>query len=345
VWVLLGDHVASIKLAFTGTGYISKIHAQAALSLPDVEVVAIVNHKAESMADYATQFGIERQYESIDALIADGNVDAISINTPNYLHASQSIAALQAGIHVMVEKPMAMTANEAQKMVDASQQSGAKLMVAHCWRFDEEVRWLKNRLEAGALGQIVRTKGHGVHTHWGPSGWFAEAQYAGGGALPDMGIHAIDTARYLLNDPQPVSVYADISTQYGDYDVDDTGVIIIKWDNGATSYIESGWWQPHTDGPEASTQLYGKTGFAQLFPTFLSLPNKDEQTIDRVESGFPAVRDPHCPQSMYDTQLSYFIECIQQDKNPIPGGSEGWINMKIVDAAYESSRTGKVIEL
>lgn len=337
--------MSAIKLAFSGTGYISKIHAQSALSLPDVEIVAIVNHKQESMADFASQFGIERQYTSIDALIADGDVDAISINTPNYLHASQSIAALQAGIHVMVEKPMAMTADEAQAMINASEKSGAKLMVAHCWRFDEEVLWLKNHIDSGKLGPIIRTKGYGVHTNWGPSGWFAQAQYAGGGALADMGIHAIDTARFLLNDPQPVSVYADISTQYGNYDVDDTGIIIIKWDTGATSYIESGWWQPHMDGPEASTQLYGKTGFGNLFPTFLSLPNKEEQKIDRVESGFPATRDPHCPQVMYDTQLLYFISCIHQDKTPVPGGLEGWINMKIVDAAYESSRTGKVITL
>ena len=337
--------MSAIKLAFSGTGYISKIHAQAALSHPDVEIVAIVNHKQESMADFATQFGIKRQYTSIDALIADGDVDAISINTPNYLHASQSIVALQAGIHVMVEKPMAMTADEAQAMIDAEEKSDAKLMIAHCWRFDEEVLWLKNKIDSGVLGSIIRTKGYGVHTNWGPSGWFAQAKYAGGGALADMGIHAIDTARFLLGDPQPVSVYADISTQFGDYDVDDTGVIIIKWDTGATSYIESGWWQPHMDGPESSTQLYGKTGFAQLFPTYLSLPNKAEQKIERIESGFPASRDPHCPQIMYDTQLAYFIECIQEDKNPIPGGLEGWINMKIVDAAYESSRTGKVIEL
>lgn len=343
--MLLGGYVSAIKLAFSGTGYISKIHAQAAVSLADVEVVAIINHKQESMVDFAEQFGIKRQYTTIDALIADGDVDAISINTPNYLHASQSIAALQAGIHVMVEKPMAMTADEAQTMIDASETSGAKLMVAHCWRFDEEVLWLKQQLDSGKLGSIIRTKGYGIHTNWGPSGWFTKAQYAGGGALADMGIHAIDTARFLLNDPQPVSVYADINTQYRNYDVDDTGVIIIKWDTGATSYIESGWWQPHMDGPESSTQLYGKTGFGNLFPTFLSLPNKEEQKIDRVESGFPATRDPHCPQIMYDTQLAYFIACIQQNKNPIPGGLEGWINMKIVDAAYESSRTGKVIKL
>jgi predicted dehydrogenase len=343
--VLPGGVMSRLRLAIIGTGYAAKIHAQAAKSRADVELVAVVNHREESLRVFAQQFVIPRQYISLDDLIAAGDVDAISINSPNYLHAAQSIRALQAGIHVMVEKPMAMNAGEAQQMIASSEASGAKLMVAHCWRFDEEVLWLKKQIDGGILGPIVRTKGFGIHTHWGPSGWFTQARYAGGGALADMGIHAIDTARFLLGDPQPVRVYADISTQYGEYDVDDTGVIIIKWDTGATSYIESGWWQPHADGPEASTQVYGKQGFANLFPTFLTKPDQVEHRIDRIESGFPAVRDPHCSQSMYDAQLAYFVECIHQDRTPIPGGIEGWINLKIVDAAYESSRTKKAVNL
>ena len=334
-----------LRLAVVGTGYISKIHAQAAKALPQVELVAVVNHREASMGVFAEQFAIPRQYSSLDDLLAAGDVDAISINSPNYLHAPQTIRALEAGLHVMVEKPMAMNADEAQKMRLASEKSGAKLMVAHCWRFDEEVLWLKRQLDDGAIGSLVRTKGCGVHVNWGPSGWFTQAKYAGGGALVDMGIHAVDMARFLLGDPQPVRVYADIRTQYGDYDVDDTGTIFITWDTGATSTIKSGWWQPQADGPEASTKIYGEKGFASLFPTFLTTANPAEQTIERVESGFPAARDPHCPQSMYDTQLAYFVDCIAQDRTPIPGGREGWINMKILDAAYESSRTKKVVDL
>ena len=337
--------MSKLKLAIIGTGYISKIHAQAAKSLEDVELVAVMNHRPESMSAFAEQFAIPRQYTSLDDLIAEGNVDAISINSPNYLHAPQTIQALKAGIHVMVEKPMAMNAEEARQMLTASEKSGKLLMVAHCWRFDEETLWLKKHLDEGLIGEIVRTKGNGVHVNWGPSGWFTEAQYAGGGALVDMGVHAVDMARFLLGDPQPVCVYADIRTEYGDYDVDDTGTIIIQWDNGATSTIESGWWQPHADGPEASTQVYGKEGFANLFPTYATKLNPAEQKVDRIESGFPAMRDPHCPQVMYDRQLAYFVECIQQNQTPVPGGLEGWINMKILDAAYQSSRAQKVIHL
>lgn len=332
----------TLRIAFAGTGYINKVHAQAAQNL-GLELAAIVNHKADSMTEFGKRFGITRQYETVEAMLRDGNVDALVVSTPNYLHAPQTIATLKAGVPVMVEKPMAMNVDEAKQMNEAAEKSGVTLMVAHCWRFDPDVLWLKE--QSAKLGKIIRTKGIGVHTHWGPSGWFTQKKFAGGGAMADMGIHALDTARFLLGDPKPISVYAKIGTYYKDFDVDDTGVIIVEWDNGATSYIESGWWQPHADGPEAATQLYGTQGFGQLFPTKLVMPNAREQKLDEIDSGFKFPRDEHCPQSLYDEQLKYFVECIEKKQTPIPGGLEGLMNMKVVDAAYESSRTGKVIEI
>jgi predicted dehydrogenase len=331
-----------MKIAFAGTGYINKIHAQAAKNL-GLDLVAVVNHKQDSMAEFGKRFNITRQYETVEAMLTDGEVDALVVGTPNYLHASQTIAALDTGVHVMVEKPMAMNATEAEQMLEAAEKSGSLLMVAHCWRFDPDVLWLKG--QSKKLGKIIRTKGIGVHTHWGPSGWFTQRQFAGGGALADMGIHALDTARFLLDDPKPVAVYAKFGTYYKDFDVDDTGIIIIEWDCGTTSYLESGWWQPHADGPEAATQLYGIQGFGQLFPTKMEIPNAKEERIDVIESGFEFPRKEHCPQSLYDDQLKYFVECVEKKKMPIPGGMEGLMNMKVVDAAYESSRMGKVVEI
>jgi predicted dehydrogenase len=335
----------TLKLGFTGTGYISKIHAAAARIQPDTELVAVVNHRPESMAAFAAEFGIPRQYPAVTELLQDGGIDALVVSTPNYLHAPETIAALKTGVHVLVEKPMAMNAAEAEAMLQASQKSGALLMVAHCWRFDPEVLWLKEQVDSGRLGKIIRTKGYGVHANWGPGGWFTEKKFAGGGALADMGIHALDTARFLLGDPQPVSVYARIGTHYKDFDVDDTGVIWVNWENGAVSYLESGWWQPHMDGPEAATQLYGTAGFGQIFPTRLLLPQAEQKKVEQVDPGFPPVRDPHCPQSMYDTQMAYFLECIWTERPPSPGGSEGLLNMRVVDAAYRSAETGEVVKI
>lgn len=330
-----------MKIAFAGTGGINKVHARAAQSL-GLELVAAVNHKPDSMAEFGKQFGITRQYVTVEDLLKDGGVDALVVSTPNYLHAPQTIAALNAGVHVMVEKPMAMNAQECEQMNEAAAKSGALLMVAHCWRFHPEVQWLKTQSEK--LGKILRTKAYSVHVHWGPGGWFAQKQFAGGGAMADMGVHALDTTRFLLGDPQPVSVYAKIGTYYGNYDVDDTGVIIVEWDNGTTSYIETGWWQPHSDSPEAGAQLYGLNGFGSVFPTRLELPNPEERKVEVIDGGF-GTSESHQPQSLYDAQLKYFAECVEKNQTPVPSGLEGWTNIKVVDAAYESSQTGKVVKI
>jgi predicted dehydrogenase len=337
----------SLKVAIAGTGNIGHIHATAVQNTPGLTLHAAVDNQPDRLAAFAEEFKVPHQYTSLDELLKSGSLDVLVIGVPNYLHAPFAISALQAGIAVMVEKPMAMNAGEAQQMAEASHKSGAALMVAHCWRFDEEVLWLKQQVLAGKLGKIIRSKGYGVHVHWGPSGWFTQKNLAGGGALADMGVHAIDTARFLIGDAdtQPVSVFARLGTYYQAMDVDDTGVILITWDNGATSYIESGWWQPHSDGPEAGTQLYGTTGFGQVFPTCLELPNAREMKIERTNPGFPFPRPENGEQKMYNAQMAYFAECIRSGQTPQPGSREGLVNMKIIDAAYTSARTGKVVEL
>jgi predicted dehydrogenase len=333
----------TLKIALAGAGYIAEIHAKAILNHPEADLVAVVEKFPEQAGKFSAKFNINRVYQSVEELISKGNVDALVIGTPNFLHASQSVAALDAGIHTMVEKPMAMNMVEALRMQDAAAKSGAQLMVAHCWRFDEDVLWLKEQSEK--LGQIIRTKGIGVHSNWGPSGWFTQKKLAGGGALADMGIHAIDTARFLIGDPAPVSVYARIGTYYKDFDVDDTGTMLINWDNGVSSFIESGWWQPHMDGPEAATQLYGKKGFGQVFPTRLEIPDAAAEKIEVIEGGFTFPRQEHCPQEMYNRQMDHFVQSIINNQIPNPGAVEGIANMKIVDAAYESARIGQVVEI
>ncbi len=197
-------------------------------------------------------------------------------------------------------------------------------------------------IDSGVLGEIIKTKGYGIHENWGPSGWFTQKKLAGGGALADMGVHAIDTVRYILGDPKPVSVYAKIGTHYGDYDVDDSGIIMITWDKGTTSIIESGWWQPHMDGPEAATRLFGTKGFASVFPTFLKY--KGDETIEEFKAHGPA-KSEHCDQVIYNAQMEHFIQCIRTRNQPSPGFTEGQVVLQIVDAAYLSSQTNKVVTL
>jgi len=136
------------------------------------------------------------------------------------------------GLDAFVEKPMACSVAEAEAMKEQALKEGKVLMVGHMWRFDREVRYLANLVSSEKIGRIFKTTGYGIcriHTNWGPAGWFTQKKLSGGGALVDMGIHAIDTVRFILGDPHPVKVYARIGTYMKDFDVDDTGVLMINY--------------------------------------------------------------------------------------------------------------------
>ena len=207
-------------------------------------------------------------------------------------------------------------------MIAASREGEAFLMVAHCWRFRDEVRAMRARSRPASSGEIVKTHGYGVHAGWGPSGWFTDPELAGGGALVDMGVHAIDTARFLLGDPAPGRVCATIGTRYaeGRYTVDDDGVVMIAWDNGTNSVVESGWWHPHMGGLEADTEVYGTKGYARIWPA--EAPSADYE---------------HCTQPMYSAQVAEFLDAIGEGRQPRPSGEDGRVVMRVVEDAYRSA--------
>jgi predicted dehydrogenase len=308
-----------MRVALFGCGWIQDFHARAVTELGH-EVIAVANHREETARAFAERHAIPRVTTDWEALARDREVDAVVVGTPNALHAPQSIAALLAGRHVLVEKPMATSVAEGDEMIAAARASGAWLMVAHCWRFHAAVRAMRARIDAGELGEIVKTRGYGVHAGSGPDGWFLDPALAGGGALPDMGVHAIDTARFLLGDPDPVRVCAAVGTRYGDYAVDDDGILLITWSQGTNSIVESGWWQPHTEGLEAETEVYGTGGYARIFPR--EAPSDDYE---------------HCAQPMYTAQMREFLDAIEGGRQPRPSGEDGRLVLEIVEQAYASS--------
>ena len=312
---------APLRVGLLGAGWIMDFHARAVLAHPGAELVAAANWREPSLRKLAERYGIPRTTTDWRALAADPEVDAAVIGTPNALHAEQAIAFLRAGRHVLVEKPMARTVAEADAMIAAARGSGARLMVAHCWRFHADVRALRARVAAGELGEVVKTRSYGAHVRWGPSGWFTDPVLAGGGALVDMGVHAIDTARYLLGDPEPARVCAAVGTRYGAYPVDDDAILLITWADGVTSVVESGWWQPHLGGLEADTELYGTGGYARVW--------------DMTE---PPPGYQHCTQPMYSAQLAEFVDAIAAGRQPRPGGEDGRVVVAVVEQAYASAR-------
>ncbi len=329
-----------IKIGLIGAGFIADYHARGLQLLEDVEISAVVGLPLEAAKAFAEKYNIQEVSTNFEDLVKEDDIDAVIIGTPNKFHAPFAIEFLKNGKDVFLEKPMAMNSLEGQSISDTAQKYSRLVMVGHMWRFDDEVNFIKNLINSDKIGKIIKTKGYGIHENWGPEGWFTQKELAGGGALADMGVHAIDTVRYLLGDPKPKEVYAKIGTYYGDYDVDDTGIIMITWDNGTTSLIESGWWQPHMDGPEAGTQLFGTKGYASLFPATVKL-NKENSKIEIPEHG----KTEHCDQSIYSSQMAHFVHCIRTREEPSPGIREGQIVLNIVDAAYKSAETGAVVNL
>ena len=331
-----------LKVAIIGTGYIADYHARGLQSLPEVEIAFSVDTNPEAAQKFAAKYNIKETITDPLSIANRDDLDAVIIGIPNKFHAPYALEFIKNGKDVFLEKPMAMNASEGKDLIHAIDVSGQVLMVGHMWRFDEEVNDLKRVVDSGKLGKIIKTKGYGIHENWGPEGWFAQKALSGGGALIDMGVHAIDTVRYLLGDPDPISVYAEIGTYYGDYDVDDSGILIINWDNGTTSIIESGWWHPHMDGPEAATRLFGTKAYASLFPTFVK--SKDGEELEDFRTPIPPKTD-HCDQTIYTKQMEHFVDCIRTRKQPSPGLIEGQAVLNIVDAAYLSSQKKELIKL
>jgi predicted dehydrogenase len=311
----------TIRVALFGSGGIQRRHARAVFERPDAQLVAVANHREESAAKLAEMFGVPRVTTDWGSLASDPEVDAAVVATPNALHAPQAIALLRAGKHVLVEKPMATSVAECDAMIDASRASGASLMVAHCWRFRAEVQEMRNLIRSGELGTVVSTRGYGVHANWGPSGWFTDPELAGGGALVDMGVHAIDTVRFLLDDPGPLRVAATVATRYGSYAVDDDAHLLISWSNGVTSEVVSGWWWPHLPALEADTEVFATKGYSRIWP-----PERPPEDYE------------HCSQPMYSAQMDEFLDAIEEDRPPASSGENGRMVMQIVEDAYRSAR-------
>jgi predicted dehydrogenase len=334
--------VKQIRVALIGAGYIAHYHARALRTLESVEIVTVCDQKEEIAREFARQYEIHEASNVATALAEREDIDAVILGVPNKYHAPYASWFLKHGKDVFIEKPVAINAAEGREISATARQYDRRVMVGHMWRFDVEAQHVRDVVQSGQIGRIVKTRSYGIHENWGPSGWFVLKDLAGGGALADMGVHAIDTTRYLLGDPRPRQVYARIGTFYGDYEVDDSGIIVITWDSDVTSVIESGWWHPHVEGPEAASRIWGTKGYASLFPT--SIKTVDGQTVHETAPAFPERRE-HCDQVIYTRQMAHFIDCIRSRKTPVPGLAEGQVVLDIVDAAYESARTGAAVSI
>ena len=322
----------SARLAVLGYGFIADLHTRAARAA-GATVVSVTGPRSEAAAAFAARHGIERSGSDWVEAVTAADVDAVVVGTPNALHHPQAMAAIAAGKHVLVDKPMALDTAQASEMRDAAASAGRTLCVGHMWRYRDEVTALRDQIAAGELGRVVRTRGYGIHAAWGPSGWFRDPALAGGGALIDMGIHAVDTARYLLGDPTAVRVVASIGAGFDDPSVegsapdpriDTDGVVLIDWSDGVRSVVESGWWQPVLEGVESETEVYATGGHARIWPAFTA-------------ASPPPPGYDHCALPMYASQMADFLRCTVTGAVPRASADVGLEALRIVEQAYRSA--------
>jgi predicted dehydrogenase len=336
-----------VRFGLLGTGVIIRDYHLPCLSgNPRAEVAALGNQRPESLERLAKRCGIGKTYTDFTKMARDETVDAVIIGLPNYLHAPVSIEMLEAGKHVLCEKPMARTVAEAEAMGKAAESAGRVLMIGHMWRYDREVRWLRGVMDAGFLGTIFKIKAHAVSTDPelpGRQSWFLNKKYAGGGAFADMGIHAVDLISFLFHDRiKPVSVYARGGNFFQNADVEDTADAVIQYENGLSVMIEAGWYHNHFDGPEGSVQVFGSEGYARTFPTEMHC-NVSGQW-GRYEPQMPP-RAQQCDLPMYEAQLNRFIDCVQDKAQPEPDARQGRRSVVILEAAYRSMERGSSVAI
>jgi predicted dehydrogenase len=200
----MGD---KLQVAVVGVGGIAGAHMPGWKASEDAELVAGCDLNAEALAKWGAEHGVEKLYADVEDLWRDDTIDIVDICTPNRYHAPLSIAALEAGKHVMCEKPLAPTPEEIRQMIAARDKAGKLLMTAQSARFAGNARAFKEEVDQGALGEVYHARCWTLRRAGVPVGpGFIQKKHSGGGPCIDMGVHMLDLALWWMGNPQPVSV-------------------------------------------------------------------------------------------------------------------------------------------
>lgn len=339
--------MSKIKVAVVGCGSIAKHrHIPEYSWNSNVELVAFVDPVLERAEHYAKLHG-GKAYSSYTEMLKQEKVDAVSVCTPNFLHAEVSIAAANAGAHVLVEKPMASTAEEAEAMIEAAKKNGVFLMVGHNQRLMPPHVKAKEILSSGKLGKVLtfRTSfGHPGPEGWSVDGresWFFRKEEATMGAMGDLGVHKSDLIRWLLAD-EVAQVAAFVGTLHKEgTDVDDNSTCLLRMKSGATGSLVASW--TYYKGQDNSTVLWCENGVIKIDtdPNDQVIVELRDGTVERYKVGQIATNEKQTHSGVIDE----FITSILEGQKPRISGEEGLRSLQVILAAFESEATGKVISL
>jgi myo-inositol 2-dehydrogenase/D-chiro-inositol 1-dehydrogenase len=345
--------VTRTRVALLGAGFIADIHLESyARFVPEAEVTAIFSRSAERAERVARHWGIPRWFTDIEQVIAEADCDVVDICLPNVLHHRATLAAARAGKHVIIEKPLCMTLDEADEMIAVCHQQGCLLMYAEELCFAPKYERVRRLVGEGAVGDVYMLKQ--LEKHSGPhSDWFWDVNQSGGGVLMDMGCHAFAWFRWMLGGrPVVKSVWATMDTvRHRERTAgEDNAVCVVEFEGGVIGLAEDGWAKP--GGMDDRIEVYGTRGvsFADLFRGNSAVTYSEEgygYAAEKAGStrGWTYTMFEEVFNQGYPHELKHFIDCVRQGGRPLVTGEDGRAVLEMICAAYASARSGAKVPL
>jgi len=338
-----------VHIGIIGSAFSSNIHAEALQEVAQAKIVAACSPNKGHVEEFARKWRIPNSTTDYRDLIRRKDVDALVIGIPNDLHREVVAAAAKAGKHVIVEKPLAHTLDDADAMVKACAKHKVKLMYAETICFSPKYARAKKLVEEGAIGRLYMVKQGEKHS--GPhSDWFYDVKRSGGGAIMDMGCHGIEWARWMFGKPRPKSVFATCQRVLHTNRTrgEDNSVIVLEFENGGVAVIEDSW--AKQGGMDDRMELYGTGGV--IYCDLLRGSSMETYSVKgygyAVEKAgetkgwtFTVFEEAHI--YGFPHEMRHFVECILNDQTPMETGEDGRATLEIIYAAYESAGTGKKI--
>ena len=349
----MGD---KLKVAVLGVGGIAGTHMPGWIASEDAEVIAGCDVNGEILKKWGAEYQVNKLYTDANQIWSDQEIDIVDVCTPNMYHAPLSIAALEAGKHVLCEKPLAPTPQEVLKMIEARDRSGKMLMTAQSVRYTGNAISFKEEVNAGALGEVYHARCWALRRAGVPNRpGFIQKKHSGGGPCIDIGVHMLDLALWFMGNPQPISIsgvaVSPLAKREGafsewgrsavlpEYDVEDFAAGFVRFRNGATLVLEMSWMLHHGDS-QNGVWMYGDKGGGH-WPScvFYNSNNKTRQLYDKKLQ-------------LHDDGLgSHAEECkafaraiVNNESSPVPAEQSLQVT-QILDGIYRSQEQGKEIQL
>lgn len=344
-----------LRIGAIGVGGISEaVHLPCWKQLPDAEIVALADIDQARLHRVGDRFGVSQVFTDFGEMLKEVSLDAVDICTPNRVHTPAVLAALEAGCHVLCEKPLAVTGQEVRQMGELADAKGLILMTGHHHRFGEPALAIRDWIDAGGLGDVYHARVRALRRSWLPAApGFIDAALSGGGPCMDIGVHALDLALWFMGFPRPVRVTGSarvnfarghaIPGQWGEWDrnrfsVEDFAAGFVHFENGATLVLESSWLGHQTLPEELDCQLYGTQGG-------VTWPSCAYATVHGRTFARGTLESPQRVEKPLWDELRAFAQCVREaTPSPVPW-RQSIIAIQILEAIYLSQKRGAEIRL